>query len=359
MSQAIIIDLNSDSVGASGEGISPIRRRVSFQINQNLERLLDDLTGSLKQVLDTVATNKSVAHHPSSLECFLAAPFHTSQTKRLTLTKGKPFTFTHELAKKLVAEEAKRVVGNNNQGLTTRLMRATVNGYETSLEKPMIGERLELDAYFSLASDLMLTHFRDILRSYFGRAIINFYPFCYSLYALAQTLFGVGGKQALIVNIESEITELVIVEHGVLIETISFPVGHSQFIRSYLTAYDTVPGEAESSLELYSSGKLSTVESAKIETVITQTTKEWQAACHESLEQTLDHFLLARDVYVVTDSPFASLFVQALTTFDSSSFVISHQPFDVHLISDKIITGDARLGIEKIFYDTLIKSSKH
>ena len=385
MSQLAIIDIGSTSVGGITLSYSnqernnkefcnclsaTIREDISFQEDIDPQRYLEGINSSLKKVAHSLAVDSKSA--PTEVVCFLSAPFYASQTKQIKKIEVTPFPVTHKLLEDLVDEEVGKFkkskpaffreldVKNKDthEIIESVLMKITLDGYELSDYHHQSTKELTASHYLSLASSSILDRFRASVASALPGTRVRFYSFAY---AFSQALLGVaeGKKNFLVLDVGGEISEVSLIWQGVLLNTISFPLGRNWLVRNVAKTFATTPAEAYSSLKLYQLKTQTPAVVGKIDQVLVEAKNEWLETFRGALNRVVDNSLLPENVFALADPTVIDIFRGWLKNGKFDNLTIGNKNFSVNILPedifgsfcshDSIATHDFTLMVEAIF----------
>ena len=391
MSRLAIIDIGSTSVGGITldypkstknakefcDRLSPtVREDISFQEDIDPPRYLEGINGALKKVARALVASGKGA--PTEVVCFLSAPFYASQTQRIKKAAAKPFLVTPKLLRDLVDEAVGRFKKNKpaffqepegrnkdaHEIVESVLAKITLDGYELPDYHNQLAEELTTHHYLSLASSPILDRFRASIASAWPSAEVRFHSFAYAFY---QALLGAaeGKKDFLVLDVGGEISEVSLIWQGVLLNTVSFPLGRNWLIRKLAKTLATTQAEAYSSLKLYHLKTQTPAVIEKINKVLALAKEEWFRVFRGAIEQAIDNSLLPENIFALADPVVIEIFRDWLKGKRFDNLTIGNKNFSVNILPEDIFdrfcnhgsitTHDFTLMVEAIFCDIIKK----
>ncbi len=393
VSLEIVLDIGSKSVGGaifekSGMGKPNIlytaREPIAFQKVLTGESLLTAMLRACELVL--VHLEKYGISHLSgvtksryrvaSVAAIVSSPWHISDTKVLKLTQEKPSVITKLLVQSLIDAEEKEfeaAVGatpkksNKSPGVREKkIIEMRLNGYPTSNPYGKSARTLELLLFASVATAQTLEKIQSAAHAHFPEAHFEFHTFSLAAFAAIRDTFK-DCEQFITVQAGGEVTDITIVKKGVIVETISFPLGHN----TLLCLLDTLCiGHPNCTLEgliaLYLEKKGTSEDRNKVERAILQTKASWLELFNGALSNFSAESFLPKSVFLFEDALCAPLFEDFLKAADSGQFTVTAEPFAVTVVDlpfGEIFADyasnsipDAALSVEASFLAHLVKS---
>ena len=342
MSQIGIIDVGSTSVGggilvpnkdkrAKGKHlvIYTTRERINFSEQIESQEFFTQMLVALKQVLKNFTTK---GYSPKTIHCFLSAPFYAGQTRVIHYRTAKPAKITRSLVADLIKTELQRFSaehGGQHQLVENRLLSTKLNGYTMSQPYGQTAMELELINYFSLGSAKILDRVREIIAGTFHHRSIVFHTMAQTYYEVWRQIMP-DYDSYLLFDIGGEVTELSVVSHGLLWETLSFPLGENYMIRQVAKTIKTTLPEAYSTIKRQILNEHHQLASAQLAKMLAGLKTEWLTACRQALAQASSGCFLPDRAWLIGNHDLVPLFGEWL---DGESL-------DVLLMSDRKLAVD-------------------
>jgi hypothetical protein len=218
---------------------------------------------------------------PDHVYVSLESPWFTGQTRTLYYSKKDGFTFTEKLAHTLIDEdfarykkEGEEKFGEPLSMLDKSVIMTKLNGYQT--EEPY-GKKTR-EASISYYASLTPKFFMDSLCEDLERVIRGKIRFFSSSAALSGSLYMTleRYKKLLVIAIGGEVTELLYLENGILINTGTFPSGRNFLIRTLGDQLQQNPLEVFSLLNMCTSGRAHESISKKVDVIVETVEKAWR-----------------------------------------------------------------------------------
>ncbi|MBX4215596.1 hypothetical protein KW797_01460 [Candidatus Parcubacteria bacterium] len=374
----LIIDVGSASVGAAlvllkGSDaplvLRSVRTPVQFQAHLRFDRLLKLTLKALEESVGAVL-DRSFGK-PSKAFCFLAAPWYGSEVRTVKFGDGESeFTFDEKLMDHMVSEELSRFAGKEMeryerlQGhiylIENKVIDVRLNGYRTDNPMGVRAKEAELSLLLCLAPDQAVTEFIETIRRIIHGVPIVFHSFLLPFFAVLRDLYH-GTEDALLIDIGGEVTEVSLMRGGLLLGTVSFPLGKNFVLRRTAAILKKEPEEIRSLLKLLFEGKIDAAERKALEPGIVPVRKEWLAAFNEALDE-LNTLLVPDTVLLFADGDIVKWFIDAVEKEEYGQYALSAGKFAVttvggsllhkHLSFGDTIERDRFIALESIYLGT-------
>ncbi len=345
---------------------------TSFDSGLDFQKFFLGLAKALKQVVADL--QREAAGRPVRYYCFLSSPFYLSQTRTLSRRAETEFASASAAALEL-AEQAGRdfltsqgllfpdLLGDQNVLVENKIMEIKINGYEASFPANQPAKEIAITVFSSLGSKTVLNKLRDIFSAATHQEVVEFHSFAFALFSSLRDLLA-GDKNFVIVDVGGGLTDLILVEQGVIVGSLSFPFGRRTLLNQLAATTTTVPAEIESRLKLWREGKLADAAALQLEQKLATLKNEWVDQLKTGLTALETKGLLPENFYLTDNDLLSQIFAdwcreragelagarQIKTHFIDESI---YQPF----FSGKIVSvADSFLLAAAIFCDKISKS---
>lgn len=374
-----IFDLGSGSVGsalvAMSEGkphlIYTNRIPIPFQKNLDPEKFTKALlTVLMDSALDlkTVGGMRLKEHglsHVTEASAVFASPWSVSEGITMRIKRDKEFTITKELIEDTVKAEAEKYATEREGELPALIERhavgVLVNGYQ--FDDPYGKKTLATDisAFISFIPSALEKSARDIIQGALPSARIHAHSFPMALFSVSRFVFP-ELQHALLIDVRAEITDISVMCHGILSNTVSFPIGEHTILRML--------GEGtsadESKLRLYMEGKANGTVSDGIEKKLAELKVLFTDAFKSALEPIAITRPLPEDVVLTGEGISASWFAETIGALNMKELMLGGGLLRTHLIDSSNlenahtkgseVRSDTLLTLESVFLDSLLRT---
>ena len=344
----LILDIGSKSVGGAiyqktdtggAKLLYTGREQIAFQKELKGERLLAVALNSLSTLLVHIE-KYGIEHLVEKVVLVVSSPWHASETKTLSLKLPKPTVITKAMVDELLSEEEKlfeEKKKSENQEVSyevfeRKIIEMRLNGYPTATPYGKIAERLDIHLFGSIISSTALSEIRKTVQRHFP--VESFFYHTFSAVAFASLRDHFSELQSfLVIQVGGEVTDITIIKKGLIVETVSFPLGHNGLLRSLEEICGLYPHcTLEAVLSLHKGAKIDNYDRAKVETAIANTKKSWLGYFDSAIANFSEETFLPKDVFLFEEVPYASVFEEFLREASAGQFTITAEPFVVKVI---------------------------
>ncbi len=297
--KSLILHIGSDRVTGTLAVFSSYERPHIVAISEkevHLSGLEDEQTFmSLFRKAAVVITEKlSQSGHfvPEHVYVSLESPWFTGQTRTVYYSKKEQFVFSQNFAHDLIdrdfndyKEQAEQAFGEPLQTLDKSVIITKLNGY--AIGEPY-GKRVR-EVAISYYASLMPKFFVDSLCSDLERIIRGKIRFFSTPAALSGAIYMTleHYKKLLVVSIGGEVTELLYLENGILVNTGSFPSGRNFLVRTLGNELKQNPLEIFSLLNMCSAGHAHENVIKKVDQIVEIVEKSWRKALRKGIHDSI------------------------------------------------------------------------
>jgi hypothetical protein len=315
-------------------------RKIAECLESVIQELL--LTGIQR------ASSYKVKNEVVRLHCTLSSPWFISQTRIAGTKEPAPFEISETLLNDLLSQQESGFKNDLHPSLRVfekSALSYRLNGYETHNPIGKSCSDMEVAYYFSAAEATLLDQIEHSIQKFIHPQQIIFHSFSYLTYLMVRTVPG-SPHQCLIVDAGSEITEVGIVKDGVLVRTVSVPIGTHHFMRAISRALQVNPQVALSFFRLFIAGKTEDGTTERLKSVIDSASLEWQSILHKSLTDLAGELFLPQSIFITTDHEltpyFAKLFRdQRLNQFSSENDAFIVTDLTNGMLNESYLISDA------------------
>lgn len=338
---------------AAGESVE-----LPYQTELNPERLLATSLKALTEAAQNLVKQKIPP--PKHFFCFLASPFYAPQTRISRLAGDTSRVVNHKLIKDLVAQERGRFLESLNdsgeklgQIVDQEILQVKLNRYATENPEHQTAKEIEVASFFSWSERVTLNKLADALRPVFHQAHTVFHSSNLAIFRAFRQVVPEEGE-ALLLQIGGEVTELSLVHAGVLLETVSYPLGFN-FLRREIGGRLNLSGDAALSLlRLGQKEGMSDKEQEKFQEILEEMRFKWLAVFTELLRALAEHHFLAGKIFLLGDIRFNKLFSTWLQSKNFTESGILKKNLMVELLGEKLQGKFCPPEEQKLFPDDLL-----
>lgn len=350
----LVCDIGSASVGCAlivvSPGIKPkimydARADMVFQEELDIARFQDAVVAAVSDVAGDVLRN-GIPHLvftrlgtkkiPKKIFCTLSSPWYVTQTRIKEEKRTEPFRATEELMNGLIEHEVEmfkkdpnvaRVMGDGEMlVIEKKAIQVKLNGYTTHMPVGKKARTMEIAVLISAVSQKTAGRIADAIRKSFPARDVIFASFALTAFDVVRSAPDMP-HNFLFLDISGELSDVSLVKDGVLLETITFPVGKKTILRLLAAEFRVSADEAFSLLRLSHEGRASAAHSQKIESALAHAGGEWMDAFREALLRISRDMAVPRAVYFTSDRDLEDWFSGLIVKEEFRRFTMIDEPF--------------------------------
>lgn len=307
-----------------------------------------------------------------------ASPWYSIQTKVFTVNEEKPHALTEQFIHNLLKQEQDEFYAAVPKKQTKvgaadfspvlieeQVIQTALNGYIVSnpFGKPV--REAQIDMVLSTVPEYIHKKVDEITTQLLGRKGKGMVKsFLLAAFTVIRDIFH-GNKSFLLLDIRAEITDIITVHRGTIINATSFPYGKNHLIREVAERSNTVTGEAASVLATYLSGNSTIEQAERIRNILRDAQSKWTSSFVETAAKIATEVPLPRNIYITTDNEYGQWFKQAITAGDYSDYALTKVPFKTTILSARLLENycsynrltsgtDPFLAIEAVYLEKLL-----
>lgn len=275
---------------------------------------------------------------PSKIYCIMSTPWAHGELRSIHVKKEKEFHFTEVYAQKLIASEIAKLqeeIKKDLQIIDKKITKVSLNGYNVKSPHGQKTTAVVLEMFLSFAYKSFVQDLEDKIHKTF-KSKIFFTSQMLADFVFARDFMSVS-KDALILNIGAEITEVVLVKGEYMTSTAFFPYGANNLIRNMAIKLGKTIAETESLFRLYNDNSLDVQSEELVERGIKFTTDMWQSGLKQVLLEMLPNRHLPETVFLFARDEVATCLYSKISNQSFPEFTTGHTEFDVIIPSTKTL----------------------
>ncbi len=359
----ILFGIGSGSVGgalirfnksASGDWephiIAQDRTYIPFQQQLNFDNFFSDMQSALRSTAQKIYEKKKGA--PDRIFVTMTSPWYVSETRKINFKKETPFTITPKLMNDIINLELSTILKSYEEKykdmnampylLESKVLHTTLNGYDVADPLKMTASSININLFLSICPDISVTSIKDTLNEIFHTTNVTFSSFILMMLIIARDKLADQSSYFLI-DINAELTDVGIVTNGILVATISFPMGKNYIIRELSKELKKEEGDIRSLFSMYANGTIVKAEKDKIDPILSRVKNEWTKLFKDSLALLPQTISLSSNIFLVADNDASIWFASFLKDKEFTKVVLNQKYFDV-----TVVEGQKLLDICKV-----------
>lgn len=324
-----IIDVHSGSVGVAITHSEPFMKgpELLFAYREYIKIAENPDTATLIRALRHALFSAALQFSQEGLKALRAydahgsiekltlicgAPWASTVTRFIHVEDKEPFTITKEKMGSLIAEAERRdeteMSGSellkelNVRVVERAVINTTVNGYPVDDPLGKRGTELSLAHISGLVPQAIVDAAEEIQDKILPHASRIVHTFALVLYCVVRDFYP-EVRNALIIDISGEATEIAVMQEGTLMETCVFPFGTHTFLRILSRQIGSFPDEALAHLRDYGDHTPENVKAA-----IDKTAEQYIQALNEAYTLLRERYALPHHIFLTTSKQLHSYF---------------------------------------------------
>jgi hypothetical protein len=358
-----VLDIRSGSVGAAlldydENGRPEIywshRQPVDFLTEHDTDRLihmtqraLDKTTEQIRKIgLKKAEKKRERETALGDVRCFFAAPWQVGSPQEITITNENPFTVDKkqlQLAKgkaeSLFSEDAVSRFGTKSENLkqlTTAVFSVWCNGYKLDDPIGVRTDNMRLATYVSMLPDRVRKLTENCISNHLHPEKLSLHSFTAAVHKTFTQAFN-HPKTFLVINVDEEMTQLLVVNSGVLMGAVSYPLGSHFLIRTLAKALDAPAADARSRLKQFEDDEAQAQTQSTVNDVIEKARDRWQELLVSSLEQFSENVSIPTYAFVLSNHVTSPTFADFAGDISARKHLVVSDSFRIHEVTDDLL----------------------
>ncbi len=381
-----IFDIGNGSIGFAVVELSrnnlpnilySYREPITFLPDSTNARLLDSMLKLLKSVSAHVQKQvwNQYHRHVRDAYCIFAAPWFVADTRVVKVEKEEPFFVSRNTVDDILKKDEQQYIASLKEGdyenifginlhmIEKKIIHTRLNGYEVGDFLNKNARQLEIMLFSSFMADTIPKKVEDVINQYFHFRTINFNSYALASWLAMREIFP-HEQDFIFLDISAEMTDIMLVEKGVVVETDSFAIARSSILRSIVDKLAVPPEVAVSFLNLYNKRAVEQKFAAKIDICVKEVQKKWWLQFIEALKTFENYQLMPKKIFITADTDVAPLFAEALKQEVPAELELPEHMFEVvylgsetaeHLVhKQQPGSADSFIALESAFLNKIV-----
>ena len=355
----LVFDIDGASVGAAAVDITGSESpKILFTGREELPlRDVFDPARNISEVLDrlervSAEAAKHFAQSADRITFFLATPYVASQSRIVRTSFGAPKRIEHALLSDIVKKQIDQFIHgelaahsaprDEQELLEAKVMGVRLNGYDTPAPAGKSASEIELALYASMMSSSVAQRLKRATLAHFPHTPVDLHSRIFGLFHAIRAVSV--DESYMIIDIRADVTDMAIIKHGVLVDTISHPVGENTIFRSLARELGVPLALAASSLTMLSHGSAHDAEHMRVRSALEAARVDWTSGLGGILRETLEEYMLPAQMYVYASALTGPFFKEFLANAEFSNHAALTDPFRVTLVDCELFTQRVRFA---------------
>ncbi len=347
-----IFDIGSGSVGGALVKISKnknplvifsIRNDINFHKELNYEDFVNSMSITLKKTAENLLNKKIIA--PSGIFCVLSSPWYTSENRVINSNKNKRFVFTEKMASKLLDNEIREILNSHKVKysdpfdlsnvpdiIEKHVLSVSLDGKNIVYPVGKKYTNLSMNLIVSFSTRFCISKIKEALNTVFHHEKINFLSFASATHLVLRDKY-IGENSYLLLDVAGEITDISLIEDGLLRNTASFPFGRKTILKYVSNSLNIDLREALSLLKLYNKGNLFSSHKELITPIIEKVRTEWHNYFNNAVSSIGSSLsIIPRNIFVTSDDDIKDFIIAILNNTENYNILHNNPRYHVNSI---------------------------
>jgi hypothetical protein len=297
--------------------------------------------------------------------CFLGSPWFATQIRTVHTVKNAPFAVTDTLIAEILKKDRELFQKNELSGYATQgdqavifeqeLSQILLNGYQIKQLQGLLTKEIDLVYLISIASETLLKEFTTAIARPLHTKDIIFRSFVHAHVSVARDLL-VSHDSFLALDVSGELTDVSLVQAGVMTQTTSFPFGFYTLLRFVADSLSIEIGEAESLLSLHASGKLESRRGVTLAATVEKALAQWVTLFERGVDGLSTHYNIPHLVVLTTKHSMSHYLKQAVVSESMHQFTNTSEPFSIVVINPAMLASFFKSEVPQVNGTEIIES---
>lgn len=306
----------------------------------------------------------------------ISSPWFVLKTKNLHLSQNHTFIITrrfiNDILKKeedLFKKELSQHYLNKNQEefniIEKSAIHTKINGYSVENILSRKTKNFDVSIFISAVTKKIEEKITNIIfkETHIQKENLIMHSFPMILFSTIRDHFSTDSN-FLLLNIDSELTDVILIEDHVIKSIISFPFGKNTIIRRLSKSFKISSEIAESKLTMYLSNKIDDTNLDPIYSLLEDLEKEWSVYFENALLKLSPNLIWPKKTFIMVNKNVSEIFVNFLSLQKKDTISSFRKHIDIKLIDETIFSNlylktfnkeiNTSLLVLAIFYNKLL-----
>lgn len=322
---SLVIDIQSDVIEGTlikfpPKAQAPLAPEILYSASLHIPRKIntdgDYLTKMMLRTVEDLSLGmakemKGITKESlDSIHYILSSPWVLSQSKTINVEYERETEVTDKTVREIIDADRKDLISKNAADMVfveQKIFDVQLNGYSIAHYQGKKAKNLKISFAFTLSSEHIIKKIQGAVAQHLRVKKEHFHSAILLQYLSSRALTA-EGEEYVVLHVHGELTDVVAVKKGFSSYLASFQFGTSTLTRKVCHSLDGKYETTCSLLSMYMDKKLNDEEVKKVETVLMQVLKGWQAECSKTFDGIGEHVALPRRVHLYSDKMYAPLF---------------------------------------------------
>lgn len=261
----------------------------------------------------------------------ISSPWFISQTTTVKIQKNEPTLVTESLIDDGILDSFSRKnieKDDRTEIVEQKILSVHLNGYLTNNPIGKLAKDIDISVFVSFSEKNFILELKNRIQKHVS--VGKIFNDTLSLIELNAVRDIYPDKaRSVIVDITSEMSEVILVNHGSISDATSFPLGNSSIIRRISNNLKVSLDVALSLQKLYIDGHLDEKLKIRIDEAILVSKKDWLAEFTKALSKISVSSVLPNDIFLFVHTDFSKLFLDFINSEEYHQYNFTAGKFNV------------------------------
>jgi len=290
-----------------------------------------------------------------NVDFFLSSLWCVSQTKIINIEKNDPFYVTESLINEVTDKEEHLFIDSENVDTSSgikvgkdavsmekKVIQVAMNGYHVSDPYKKKVKNISLYLFLSFVPKKLKELLFSVSNSHFNTQNVNFHSFSFCAFNVVRNLFS-DYKGFILLEVGNEASEVSIVKDGVIMETISFPVGAS-CVAEFMQEDTKSSHDHRSTVRSFSSDHLDEKHKEEVKKTLSKSKSKWLESFRAASSHFSSEFSIPHGIFLLAEAEMLPIFSDFLKNEKFKRFGVLDESFLVNRVDEKLFSGLVRFN---------------
>jgi len=353
-----LVQMTPGSINEKPEILYTARETIILRKNAEGGKESQALKVSMERIVESIikANQELLVHSGEKLNimCVLSSPWYVSQTKIISIQHKDQILISKDFVDSLIAKEVESFKEDLNKKvkkgsldenilIESHVVHVKLNGYPVSKPLGKKAETVEVAMIMSFAPQRVVQVMHEVVRKFVRVEKINFNTFSLAGFSIVRDIFP-DIHNFIFTEIGGEVTDVTIAKKGILLETISLPVGSYTLVRSISESLNVLPDVAISYLSLDIEEVAHADLKSSIESTRESVRQKWIQSFGNALTIFSQEIFLPRDLFFISEQGTGDFFLNVIKKTEFKEIAFTTDAIRARLLSGHTLSDFVRYG---------------
>jgi hypothetical protein len=288
----------------------------------------------------------SIGLKPVRVSCFYSSPWYIAQTHILKIKQSEPIVFSETIIRKILDEGEKNFLSEETAKehsfdlkdlklIERRITSIKLNGYQTHKPFGKKASNVEASVFFGAVPKEIIALVEDVIDHMWHKIKVQHHTFPIASFSLLRSEFNTTAS-FLVAHIADDITDIYLVNNGILLDTFSFPLGKRNIIESIQKTCKIDYELATSALSMNSKNEINSNSLECLDGAMRFTKKDWTTHFENSYSVLTKKSVLPEIIYLISDERVFPFFESVIKNLAQGGYATANKELKVSPIAKNL-----------------------